>query len=499
MFKRRVHKEINLLIEEVKRMLDEPRQETPTYEQLEYDGEDEVVQGLVTTLNQLFGTMQNKYERLYDKYQIVTELNGIGTWDLEMKNGEPGETNVYNQVFRDALGYRDEHDFPNVFQSWYDTIATEDEGKVTQAYQEHFRLQKPYDIEFRSVKKDGSIEWFHAKAETLRDQNGEPYRNIGTIVNIHENKLNTIRIQNLLSRLDLIEKALGYSVSTIEGAWGMDLKTSDADQRVWFSPQFKRLLGYDVVEPEADAWIDLIKVENRENIRKELMSHIYEEQEETELQMTFQLKVKNGDYRWFTMLINTVRDENGKTELVSGLLRDIHHEKERYANDKKMEQEMNEFTHSLKDLADNVREISEEANEIANEHEVTTRSADEAEKSIEMSRSITELIKDISRQTNLLGLNASIEAARAGEQGKGFSVVAFEVQKLSANTQEAIEQIESILEDIKTSVGHIVTSINHMSAKIQAQAAVTEEINSSTENIHHMSGRLLSLAQKIHG
>ncbi len=41
------------------------------------------------------------------------------------------------------------------------------------------------------------------------------------------------------------------------------------------------------------------------------------------------------------------------------------------------------------------------------------------------------LIFSISRQTNLLSLNASIEAARAGEAGRGFAVVAEEIRKLS--------------------------------------------------------------------
>jgi methyl-accepting chemotaxis protein len=54
---------------------------------------------------------------------------------------------------------------------------------------------------------------------------------------------------------------------------------------------------------------------------------------------------------------------------------------------------------------------------------------------------LTSLISDISRQTNLLAINASIEAARAGAEGAGFKVVAAEVRRLSAQTSDAAAQI----------------------------------------------------------
>ena len=65
---------------------------------------------------------------------------------------------------------------------------------------------------------------------------------------------------------------------------------------------------------------------------------------------------------------------------------------------------------------------------------------------------ITEIINDISDQTNLLSLNASIEAARAGEHGKGFAVVAEEIGKLA---QKTIEQAKSIQDHIQQTVNNI--------------------------------------------
>ena len=75
---------------------------------------------------------------------------------------------------------------------------------------------------------------------------------------------------------------------------------------------------------------------------------------------------------------------------------------------------------------------------------------------------IIDYIKNISKQTKLLSLNASIEAARAGEAGKGFSVVAKEIRKLSQETDKSILGIEQIINNVTQNIDNSNTSIKYL-------------------------------------
>lgn len=75
-------------------------------------------------------------------------------------------------------------------------------------------------------------------------------------------------------------------------------------------------------------------------------------------------------------------------------------------------------------------------------------------------------ITEITKQIQMLSLNASIEAARAGEHGRGFAVVAGEVRKLSEQSKDLNEQIREFLLGLQEDMNRSVAEMNHVNTEV---------------------------------
>lgn len=146
-------------------------------------------------------------------------------------------------------------------------------------------------------------------------------------------------------------------------------------------------------------------------------------------------------------------------------------------------------------MAASSQELSASAQELNDFQRELLALSRNAENDLQNTAQILNVIDSISKQTNLLGLNAAIEAARAGEHGRGFSVVAEEIRKLSLNTSVSTKEIAAILAKINENIANIIAYTEKTEKISENQSEATQEIASAIQQNTSIAETLIELSK----
>jgi PAS domain S-box-containing protein len=147
--------------------------------------------------------------RSEERYALAARSSTAGVWDWDIHTGGV----YYSSRFRELLGLHFE-EFPSLFIAWEQRIHPDDLTEVRSALENHLEKREVFCVEHRIRVKSGDHRWFEARGQALWDAQGEPHRMAGSMLDIHERKLNEQRLLRL-NRLYAMSSGINEAIVRI--------------------------------------------------------------------------------------------------------------------------------------------------------------------------------------------------------------------------------------------------------------------------------------------
>ncbi len=158
------------------------------------------------------------------------------------------------------------------------------------------------------------------------------------------------------------------------------------------------------------------------------------------------------------------------------------------------EEEKKRISVNNEEIISKLKKFGKDFDEVGKDVEKSLESVSHLMDNFQEIEELTNVIKNVAKQTNILSINASIEAARAKEAGRGFAVVAEEIKKLSSETNIASSKISERIVNLSNQVLEVKEIINNLEAIF---STITNSIESALVTLNGNLSFMNELTQNL--
>ncbi|MDZ7844637.1 MAG: GAF domain-containing protein [Anaerolineales bacterium] len=260
-------------------------------------------------LQETLEILQEREERL----SLVLEGINDGVWDWNLLTDEV----YFSSRWKQMLGYQQE-ELEDRFETWESLVHPDDLERTLQVIEEYLEgTRSVYYLEHRLRHRDGTYRWILARGKALRNEDGVPYRMVGSHTDITERKLAEKALKDSEENLrSLIENAKNFAVYQVR----VQQDRSFGGEVIFVSPSLKDIFG--IEDPfRFESWFEHLHPEDEERILEANLKAVKEGESYSE--STRWYHPRREEWIWIHTASSPVYDERGELSHFNGLILDI--------------------------------------------------------------------------------------------------------------------------------------------------------------------------------
>jgi PAS domain S-box-containing protein len=231
----------------------------------------------------------------------------LGSWEWDINSGQLQWSDELYRIF----GYSPQQFVPT-YENFLDSIRSDDRKLVDSTVYGALYRGKPYNLEYRIVRPDGSERIIKAVAEIVYDMVGNPLRMTGTAQDITERKRAEKDLRRSEARLAEAQRIAHL------GDWQWDIKTG----QVRWSDETYRIYGLEPgkLTPTLKTVADIFHPEDRHLLRAAIENAYCEDKPHD---FEHRIVRPDGEVRWIHRRAEVVRGEEEESLRLIGTVHDI--------------------------------------------------------------------------------------------------------------------------------------------------------------------------------
>ncbi|OLF80858.1 hypothetical protein AWH62_14155 [Maricaulis sp. W15] len=222
---------------------------------------------------------QRQLEASLERLSAVTELGGIGSWEVDLDTMTPIWDDITRKIHEVDTDY-----VPNM-DTAIDFYAPESRGPISEAVAHCIETGEPWDLELPLITAKNRRVWVRAVGRrVLRD--GKPIRLVGSFQDVSERREREEEVRLISTRLEVALESSGI------GVWDVCPPTGEYH----WDDGSRRLFGIadDSPNPAPDDWVNGIHPDDREGVSAAL-ANAYASK--THVRREYRYRRSDGGYR----------------------------------------------------------------------------------------------------------------------------------------------------------------------------------------------------------